>query len=504
MSAQGKSAGRLLEFKQKLKDAAKRSEMVSEIRGKFKRVLSQNMPQTDPMERSKCVFCEEPGENRCGSCKDAVYCSRECQVQDWKQGHMALCKAFADFTDEKRPSPSHVRAIFFPVGEVKARHVWVDQDVNTDGTLPLVEDFIGTYSSSISFTNINLIMGESCQQDLGHGLIMLSQTDGPEEKVLLNKSILSLGKPGHMQAWFGPHLVLSIKPDADPQQAPNMVLDDVDFRDYRHVIDMFQNWLWNPCVVNGARLRTDKVIPALMMHCDGSYVRYAGFGLQDRVEKVQVRLHSTIKQTEYEIEQESCLVAHQVGLDWFVRRYHSGRDWEMGHLNATTLRNELAARLVPSDMLSIVRRNAAIGLGWEEVGDRCQLPHTGTVLLVDRQGGQIEPAHVEALNDFLKSVDHFQPPKDEAIGGDHPLLFVGADVYGRDNAQKAFEKFWEEWKTQKKQEGINIDNVSSPYNLAGELEGHEMVVDTLMNTTYRQEKARDQVSFSIFLLPQAE
>ncbi len=41
-----------------------------------------------------CNFCLRKVKNiqRCSSCKNVYYCSRDCQIQDWRQGHNNLCK----------------------------------------------------------------------------------------------------------------------------------------------------------------------------------------------------------------------------------------------------------------------------------------------------------------------------------------------------------------------------------------------------------------------------
>ena len=49
-------------------------------------------------ELQTCPTCGQkegkPGEfKRCGGCKNVYYCSRKCQVQDWKAGHKQKCEA---------------------------------------------------------------------------------------------------------------------------------------------------------------------------------------------------------------------------------------------------------------------------------------------------------------------------------------------------------------------------------------------------------------------------
>jgi hypothetical protein len=38
-----------------------------------------------------CVVCSKPATSRCSRCKAVSYCSKQCQVENWKQ-HKDLCK----------------------------------------------------------------------------------------------------------------------------------------------------------------------------------------------------------------------------------------------------------------------------------------------------------------------------------------------------------------------------------------------------------------------------
>ena len=40
-----------------------------------------------------CITCARSlkGARKCGGCRRATYCSRECQIKDWKDGHKSVC-----------------------------------------------------------------------------------------------------------------------------------------------------------------------------------------------------------------------------------------------------------------------------------------------------------------------------------------------------------------------------------------------------------------------------
>ena len=61
----------------------------------------QNNSQITPsvnLSNRECHVCKKSEKDigkklkNCARCKSAQYCSRECQVKDWKSGHKKLCK----------------------------------------------------------------------------------------------------------------------------------------------------------------------------------------------------------------------------------------------------------------------------------------------------------------------------------------------------------------------------------------------------------------------------
>jgi len=51
------------------------------------------------MEDPKCSECGKPATQRCSKCKQAWYCSRDCQLRHWK-AHKAVCALFKAHKDE--------------------------------------------------------------------------------------------------------------------------------------------------------------------------------------------------------------------------------------------------------------------------------------------------------------------------------------------------------------------------------------------------------------------
>jgi len=42
------------------------------------------------LEDPKCSECGKPATQRCSRCKNSWYCSRECQIKQWK-AHKKIC-----------------------------------------------------------------------------------------------------------------------------------------------------------------------------------------------------------------------------------------------------------------------------------------------------------------------------------------------------------------------------------------------------------------------------
>ncbi|KAK4940868.1 hypothetical protein LTR10_019140 [Elasticomyces elasticus] len=105
------------------------------------------MATTGVIELEKtCIMCPRRGTRVCTNCKDARYCSTDCQKVDWKH-HKILCPTF---NQEKPPitrsNAFHRRALFYPGGDQKARFVWVEIWTEREGTYAVWDQLdLGAY-----------------------------------------------------------------------------------------------------------------------------------------------------------------------------------------------------------------------------------------------------------------------------------------------------------------------------------------------------------------------
>lgn len=81
-----------------------------------------------------CNCCGSFGEKHCSKCKEAVYCCREHQVLDWKEGHkQACCSGSNDYSNSKCLFPEFIIAMEFEQKQEKV--VNEEEEMETFKTL---------------------------------------------------------------------------------------------------------------------------------------------------------------------------------------------------------------------------------------------------------------------------------------------------------------------------------------------------------------------------------
>lgn len=76
------------------------------------RALGQMFTMPEDLTAPICVVCRAEAEQRCSRCHTEWYCSRQCQVQDWKR-HKGLCTVIVENStkaEEKMPMIQEVKA----------------------------------------------------------------------------------------------------------------------------------------------------------------------------------------------------------------------------------------------------------------------------------------------------------------------------------------------------------------------------------------------------------
>ncbi|ORY63393.1 uncharacterized protein BCR38DRAFT_410323 [Pseudomassariella vexata] len=428
----------------------------------LREVVKETAPE-DKAIRGRCTYCDRPGKNTCGQCNSAKYCSAACQKKDWPT-HKVLCYQFVnDFQDSKRPSYKHVRGILFPAGENKPKFIWVRQiHTSNQARLILSEHLHCTESTGLA---------DSCTFDWmpskfekhGHGLMVLKRClFPPSGDIPINKSILSLSKPGHMKLRFGNHLFLAHKSGREA----TYLLDDTDLRDFRHAIDYYQQSPYNPCVVDPERYPLPTV-PGLLLHCDGALRRLFEFGVTKPIEQVIVPRKYPSDCSEF-IEEQRVMATEQMGLPWYIRRWDPRLEWPVDQRTLHNLRNERAEKLIrkrqgPAEIAAqkdektrkMYEKYAQQGISiFEHVHD------AGSAVLYDiRENVGLQPIHLVAMNGFIDADKVTRMSRGDKVVGGCNLL--GKEDRPRKEMMMAFESWFRKWK------GLDLESVVSPFALGG-------------------------------------
>ncbi|KAI1146508.1 hypothetical protein F4825DRAFT_191142 [Nemania diffusa] len=226
--------------------------------------MASTCPPTDEGIRRRCTYCEDKGQYTCNGCNSARYCSRECQSRDWSV-HRVLCGSSSEFTKTPRPSPNHVAAILFPAELATPRFIWLEQFSQRGYLFPIIDCWLQPYARHANMiADMNVLLEETGHGTVGHGLAMIGIHEKPLPNVPVNASIMALGKPGQMKTWFGNQIIVGRRPNAAGTRG--MTLDDVNFRDFRHAVDMYQHHPLNLCVINPERCMFP-VVPGVISEC---------------------------------------------------------------------------------------------------------------------------------------------------------------------------------------------------------------------------------------------
>ncbi|KAK8022903.1 hypothetical protein PG991_006784 [Apiospora marii] len=495
-----------MDIRTKREQAAERAKVMAMVTTTFNDHLPEMTPESDPELRSRCNFCEKPGKDRCGGCKSARYCSRECQVKDHPL-HKLLCKSYAGFSDAQRPSADHVRAILFPASEQKPKLVWCKQKVADGKTTVYADEHIGRYRETFSVLSINRNLHLLGHADTGHGLVAFLESNSPVLGCPMNKSYTALGAPGHMMARFGDILFLGTKPDPAPEHAgKNVVLDDADLRDFRHALDCLQMHEINFAAGPPDRLATlaEQVdtVPALLIHGDGALARwtanFAGPQQAQRMQHLVTRINvPKFRGAKQGIEQDHAVGPRKLGLEWFLRCYHpDAHGFAKADLVPDTMRNDVVRHLCYVSPTFHFKRNEKNELEYPQIRDPKQGPYrpwVGSVLLFEKSGGVIHPEHVEAMNLFLDSIAHFNPRRwgRDDTTDDHPL-YVNKTDHGKEAAAEAFKQFFADWKQERAARGLRVDHLLCPYAVRGGGDPGKVMAATFADKLERGFKAVDE------------
>ncbi|KAF2660386.1 hypothetical protein K491DRAFT_711878 [Lophiostoma macrostomum CBS 122681] len=228
-------------------------------------------PSPSPSQRL-CVMCNEPGIKRCTGCRNAQYCSTECQQRDWTL-HKLLCEQFADFL-EGRPSEAHYRAIVFPVdaSDAKPRFMWLKTDSHAKYGIAsdqMTQILGGQVPDASGFYDNN----HSAKRSLGYTLQLIHCQDVLDNGMPANATLdkLKVARKGIMKGPFVAHGVQGVVQYGHMHRhVPEKNFCDLDTTVLRAIVDWMRKYgmmryTMPPLDANGPAFLAGGIIPVFNM-----------------------------------------------------------------------------------------------------------------------------------------------------------------------------------------------------------------------------------------------
>lgn len=374
--------------------------------------------------------------------------------------HKYFCTSFDSFSDDKRPSPLHIRAILFPAEKDRPEWTWVRMTQDRTA-IALSQLYEGLPTDGLTQKTPVMYFNSLTSRTPQHwitGLVRNHETRG-EGASSINKSLLGLGPPGHLHTHWGPFLVVANKPNlpSQPDDRGLMALmEDVEMEDVWPVVEGFlYGDKKTPCVVNLPRC-PHKYLPAIKINCVGDRRRFHPENPtsdQAIYESVNVPNNSPIP----ELWQSPSVLSFMLGLPWLCRPVCNSMD-----LWATPAYVPRHPDLVKNDELGYLHVSLKehgpqfLSSQGPFVGSAVRTtleftPHYGSVILVHMYGDPIRPEHVRLVNMFA------------AEKGFGAMMMGSGRLSYKEINPRAFRRFWDEKKRENAIPGLDLRDVPPPY-----------------------------------------
>ncbi|BCS25411.1 zinc finger MYND domain-containing protein [Aspergillus puulaauensis] len=208
-------------------------------------------PPTDTLDYRQdedcCVICNASSARLCLWCRSTWYCSIECLEEDFST-HKLLCQQISSLPP--RPSPEHVRAIFFPETARRPQLTWLKYESgvdNFDGTVwtkLLTNPYLGHDECKTKRLRIeqNPMRSRTFERGFerrsseraGYCITIVYRASG---NPCLNESILTSLSPSGVgeSPLRGP--VVAVR------EHPGKLYENIALSDFRHIVDYLMNYV---------------------------------------------------------------------------------------------------------------------------------------------------------------------------------------------------------------------------------------------------------------------
>lgn len=417
------------------------------------------------MDHHPCTICGIPA-TFCVRCKSAAYCSLECQQTDWET-HRLLCKKFGDKADanfDDRPSKSHRLVIYFPMesnfptgpkqytSPKRPKLCWVDTKpvqsergqhfhADLDKLLRIAghERYIGR---GLNRVRGNVLRGRETNKDAIDIWCLDPGVDIPG--LIGNKSLHSFPSPladtWGEKIWMGPIVVTMLEGNEfDPP-----LVKDVDLVAYRDALDFLGYYRdGHASMIDGAGKEGHLAKQVLkdrsgkmMGWCLNCTADQTAWGEAAAVPVAVPRAHPLLIHADDPLQ-----IPDLLGFEWVVTSYPKGSRERV--LAPSELENRLARLL-------LTRITVEDGK-WTKCWDYWKDPAIGTILLVERNRGEIREKALMAVCRLIEEkVLPLMTEKRASLSG------AEEEVVGvvRREGQKLLEKI--------EVDEMDVDNVSMP------------------------------------------
>ncbi|KAI1393043.1 uncharacterized protein F4822DRAFT_441731 [Hypoxylon trugodes] len=391
--------------------------------------------EKDDEARDTCDACDSPEHDLfCDGCGEARYCSTTCQKEN-SAIHDIMCSSIqGHFKLSKRPSPSHVRAVVFPVKSSEPKFVWLD----TENFEQDVIDFLCVERKDLlPPSDIN---GRIGHRWLHNGIQIFhpdldrdSNKKGIEE---FNQSVAMLSRPGLIKFYYGPMFFCSFKKGVEDRK---MIYEDITTKEFTAITDYFlaeqdpssiiTSVPRYPAVKNSLEGADFKAWTAVKFNCAGDLRRLSSLldgQMWPFVEEVLVGSHP-----KYSNRRRS-LLPHMAGLPWLMEPIFYDQ-------------------LKTNERVNYGGRYFALEYITQPDGERVLSTsmNCGSVLVLNESGAPIHPDHVLAFYDFAQMqfqniYNHHPDLHSMTPSGMDGVLISPASLQQLFTKEK-FMKYWQEW-----------------------------------------------------------
>lgn len=381
-------------------------------------------------------MCNKPDPQVCARCGSISYCSKECQVADWKT-HKLLCAHLKEFSTA--PVKGMRRAILFPADSAKPKFVWVATvwSPSLGFEKSDAEKFIGDDKP----TPKHHIMRQNDHRKrfLQHCIHLIWRDNFTLDGSLPNQSVVLAAGGKAAYGWRGPIIAIAKNGKHDDPAC----FDDITLHDFRDVVDFFLTYdgskdgTYVKFLVEGTAKGVRVNCPGDMLNASSRHFQAVEVDTRHRVFTKNMRVDPDIPR--------------MVGLPICILRYPPAMEW--------------SADMAKVQNNSIKYLQLTVDDCWDSIWGWMPgvwFQDGGSALVVRSQAEDLLPEHLEVLCDFCENKIGLIC-KDAVENGD---LERGKRLVRKAATKKSFLAYYESYRSRKAISDERWRHLVSPYDVS--------------------------------------